>query len=200
VSILTKNKLEILYLDKKLSSNEIANELNISERRINYWIKKYNIPKRSISEAIYLKYNPNGDPFEFNKPKNLNDAFLFGLGVGLYWGEGTKSNKHSVRLGNTDPDLIKKFIEFMEKIYNADRKKFQFGLQVFSDMNPQSALNFWAKELNVNHKKFYKVIVTPARSLGTYKNKTKHGVLTINFNNKKLRDAICKDVEKLRRM
>ena len=121
---------------------------------------------------------------------------LFGLGVGLYWGEGTKSNKHCVRLGNTDPRLIKAFIRFLIRIGGIKKDKLRFGLQVFSDMSPKQALEFWQREIDMPRGQFFpKVVVTPARSLGTYRNKTKHGVLTIYYGNKKLRDILCQMIE-----
>jgi len=33
--------------------------------------------------------------------------------------------------------------------------------------------------------------------MGTYKRKIKHGVLTIYYNNKKLRDILCKEIKNL---
>lgn len=122
---------------------------------------------------------------------------MFGLGIGLYWGEGNKSNKLSVRIGNTDPRLIKAFIRFLEQICGIHPHKLKFGLQIFSDMAPDAALQFWQKELNVLPTQFQKVVVTPARGIGTYRNKTKHGVLTVYYNNRKLRDIICNMVENI---
>ena len=192
---MNKERLVNLYIERKLSSQQIADIYNCSPNKINYWINKYNIPKRKISDAVYNRHNPKGNPFTFNSPKNLQSMFLYGLGIGLYWGEGTKSNKSSVRLGNTDPRLIKKFIEFLTEIYRIDTGKLHFGLQIFSDMSPRTALNFWQRHLKARPDQFQKIIVTKARSIGTYRQKTKHGVLTIYFNNKKLRDIICKEVE-----
>jgi len=101
-----KNILEKLYSDQKMSAAEIATHFNCSQSKINYWLCKYNLPKRSISEALYLRHNPNGDPFTVRKISCHEDAFIFGLGLGLYWGEGNKKNGHSIRLGNTDVHLI----------------------------------------------------------------------------------------------
>lgn len=195
--MIKKEVLEKLYKEKNKSCAEIGKILGYSEKKVDYWIKKHRIPKRSISDAVYARCNPDGDPFSVNKVKNTENAFLFGLGLGLYWGEGTKSNKHTVRLGNTDPRLVKKFIEFLEQIYCIDRKKLKFGLQIFSDMSPQKAKKFWKEELGVQSNQFQKVIVTPERGVGNYRYKTKHGVLTVHFNNKKLRDVICGAIEKL---
>ena len=192
-----KKLLEKEYLKNKRSVAEIAVILGCSERKVNYWINKHKIPKRSLSDAMYIKLNPNGDPFSVERINTHGKSFLYGLGLGLYWGEGTKSNKHCVRLGNTDPRLVKKFLEFLEVCFAIDQNKLKFGLQIFSDMDPVKAKGFWVKSLEVKDSQFQKVVVTPARSLGTYRNKTEHGVLTVHFNNKKLRDIIVREIENM---
>lgn len=192
MSMLSKEILDELYINKKLSSSMIASRLKCSENKVNYWLEKYAIPKRSISDAMYIKYNPKGDPFVIKEPKTIDEAILYGLGIGLYWGEGNKKNKNSIRLGNTDPQLVKKFIEFLEKSFNVKRSKLKFWIQIFSDISPKKSLKFWQKELNVLPSQFGKVTVTQSRGVGTYKNKMKYGVLTVYFNNTKLRDIMCK--------
>lgn len=195
-----KKKLEQLYVQEKKSSQEISRLLSCSPNKVDYWLNKHNIPKRSISDAVYQKQNPHGDPFQFKKPHTDETWFLFGLGVGLYWGEGNKKNTHAVRLGNTDPALIKKFLEFLKGIYGVEDRKIKFGLQIFSDMDPDDAMQFWCDYLNVRKNKFMKTIITPVRGIGSYREKTKHGVLTIYVSNKKLRDLLNTEIESLREM
>ncbi len=193
---LSRTTLERLYREEKKSVSVIARLFGCSEHKINYWIRRFGIPKRSISESVYLYYNPHGDPFRFYEPKTLDEAFLFGMGLGLYWGEGTRKNKNQVRLGNTDPNLIKAFMKFLERTYGVPKEKLKFGLQIFSDMIPEEAQTFWEQELGVSSDRFYKLVITPARSLGTYREKTRHGVLTVHFNNTKLRNILvnhCQD-------
>lgn len=195
----SKEALGRLYLREKKSVSTIAKKLECSEHKVNYWLRKFAIPKRSISESVYLYHNPLGDPFVIHQPQTLEDAVLFGLGVGLYWGEGTKSNKLCVRLGNTDPALIKRFIEFLTKICGIKKGKLRFGLQVFSDMSPEQALAFWQRELDMPEEQFFpSVVITPARSLGTYRNKTQYGVLTVYYGNRKLRDILCQMIENMK--
>lgn len=135
----SQNYLKEQYINKKLSAKQISKLLHCSENKVHYWLKKYKIEKRSIKDAMYLKLNPLGDPFNFKKPATDQEWFLYGLGIGLYWGEGNKANKHAVRLGNTDPYLIKLFLQFLTEIYCIDNKRLRFGLQIFSDTNPESA-------------------------------------------------------------
>jgi hypothetical protein len=198
-TIPTKKKLVDLYEHKGLSAAEIGHLYGCSVSKINYWLHKYHIPKRTISEAVYQRSNPSGDPFLFTPPKQLTDMYLYGLGIGLFWGEGNKRNPTSVRLGNSDPHLITLFITFLRTIYNIDEKRLRFGLQIFSDMNADEALTFWMRHLHVDKSCFQKVVVTPTRGRGSYKNKSRHGVLTVYFNNKKLRDMLCSAVADLQR-
>ncbi len=192
-----KSELTDLYLNHKKSVHEIACIYACSASKVDYWLSKFKIPKRSISEAIYIKRNPQGDPFLFKPPQTKDEMFLFGLGVGLYWGEGNKKNKNTIRLGNTDPRLVKKFVDFMIHFYAISEKKFRFGLQIFSDMDPEKALRFWVAALGVSRTQFGKVVVTPARGVGTYREKTKYGVLTVYVSNKKLKDLLFSELEKL---
>ena len=190
---ITRKQLEDLYVKRRLSSPEISHKLKCSGHKINYWLSKYKIPKRSIGDAIYIKNNPDGDPFKIKTIKTLEDARLWGLGVGLYWGEGNKKSKDSIRLGNTDPALIRQFLEFLIKILGVNKNKIRFGLQIFSDMHSEKVQQFWLKALkpfNVRREQFYKVTVTPARSIGTYREKSKFGVLSVYFANVKLKKII----------
>ena len=122
------------------------------------------------------------------------------MSVGLYWGEGTKSNKVSVRLSNSDPRLIKKFITFLTRMYHIDTSRLHFGLQIFGDMDKGKVLRFWMRTLNVSRKQFYKIIITPHRGVGNYRKKTQHGVLTVYFNNRKLRDILCGAIDEIAEM
>jgi hypothetical protein len=188
--MIKKEKLESLYLSEGMSMKEISERLHCSLNKVCYWLQKHGIQRRSISEAVYLKNNPDGDPFRFQDPRTIKGAILFGMGIGLYWGEGTKANKSSVRLGNTDPDLVEVFIRFLEETFTVKRSDLHFSLQIFSDMSEEEELEFWTNRLKVEKLQFYKTTITPYRSIGTYRKKTKHGVIIVYYHNRKLRDYL----------
>lgn len=195
--MIKKDILNELYVENGLSMQQVASQLGCSVNKVVYWMDTYDMKRRSVSDAIYQMNNPTGDPFAIKKISTLEDAYLFGLGIGIYWGEGNKRNKHSVRLGNTDPGLVTAFIRFLIDICGIRPEKLRFGLQIFSDMDPEEAIAFWTEHTGYSREQFHKTtIVTPARSIGTYREKTKHGVLTVHFHNYKLRDIIvslCRD-------
>ncbi len=188
--MIAKEKLETLYVKQGKSMKCIADILGCSLHRVNYWMQKYSIEIRSISDAIYLKNNPDGDPFIFHEPVTIKEWELYGFGLGLYWGEGTKADRGSVRLGNSDPGIIAKFMEFLIVIFKVKRKDFKFGLQLFTDVNKKEAMDFWTKCLRINERQFYKITVSPSVSQGTYRKKAKYGVLTVYYHNKKLRNLL----------
>lgn len=179
-----------------MSYKQIAESLGCTTYKVEYWMKKYNIPVRNRGEAMYVRYNPNGDPFRLSSINSIEKARLLGMGIGLYWGEGNKLNKCSVKLGNTDPEIIKLFIRFLVEIFEINIDKLKYSLQIFSDVDVNEASNFWSKELNIEKKQLGKITITPARSIGNYRNKNKYGVLIVYFHNRKLRDIIvsmCRD-------
>ena len=191
---MNKNTLENLYLKEKLSCAEIARKFACSESTINYWLSFYKIKKRTISEAIYQKKNPKGDPFVFSHPKTLHKMFLFGLGLGLFWGEGSKRNMHAVRLGNSDPALVKKFIDFLVDIYNIDKTRLKFQLLIYDDLDIDKLITFWTRYLLVKNTQFFKTTILKRRGSGTYLKKMQYGVIMVHFGNMKLRNLIISQI------
>ncbi len=188
--MIQQSLLEDLYTLQSLSMKEIATRLDCSVNKVVYWMDRYAIKRRSIAEAIYIRHNPNGDPFSVKEIISSEDALLMGLGLGLYWGEGTKSNKNSVRLGNTDPDLILCFIKFLVELCGVKKADLRFGLQIFTDISEEEALLFWLEKLGVNRTQLYKVTQTISGSIGTYRQKSLYGVVTVYYNNTKLRNKL----------
>jgi hypothetical protein len=182
--------LKKLYLKNGLSMADIAALSDCSINKVHYWMNVHKIQRRSRSEATYIKRNPNGDPFKVQPVETIKDAWLQGLGIGLYWCEGNWANKWSVKLGNTDASLLTYFIIFMIKNFNIKKEDLSFNLQIFTDINPDEALEYWTQKLDVPLSQFYRPTVTISGSIGTYRKKSQYGVVTVMYHNIKLRDAL----------
>lgn len=185
-----------LYL-QGCSSTEISKELGCSVHKVMYWLEKAGVARRTPSEALYAKYNPQGDPFTIKSPKTHEDIFLYGLGLGLYWGEGNKACPSSVRLSNTDPDIILSFLRFLECLCGVKPEKIKYNIVCFNDSNPIQVGEYWAKILNVPIKKFGKIVQIPPQGKGTYKRKSQFGVCTICVYNTKFKQWMLKELRKL---
>lgn len=192
-----KDLLQRLYKSGK-SMAEIAKDCGCSVHKVSYWMNKFGILKRSRSEANYLKYNPNGDPFDIKTDLSPKEEFLRGLGLGIYWGEGSKTSDHSLRVANTDVGIIKTFREFLLKICRLNERKITYSLICFNNANPKVAAKYWSKELGILPDKFGKITIIPKQGKGTYKHKSLYGVCTIQASNIKLRNWLINELEILK--
>lgn len=190
----TRENLLLLYSTGS-SMNKIAAQLNCSVHKVVYWMNKYSIPRRTMSEAIYLFSNPDGDPFNIKRDLNSEEIKLYGIGLGIYWGEGEKNSIHHVRVANTDPFLLRTFISFLINVCRVKVEKIRYSIVCFNDTKPEEAKIFWAKELNISHESFGKIVQIPPQGKGTYRKKSLHGVCTVNVSNTKLKKWIRDELE-----
>ena len=172
------------------SAKEIADAMGFKEKKVFYWLKKLGTKIRSNSEATYLKWNPDGDPFQVvEQIQNPKDLMLFFVAIGLYLGEGAKKGKHQVALGNTDPLILKTFLRFLRDTCNVREEKIYAELNIFDDVSTKDAIKYWTQNVGIREKQLKYVFLRKSKG-GTYKNKSKYGTLTIKVNNFKLKKII----------
>ncbi|MFC1710354.1 hypothetical protein ACFL0F_01675 [Patescibacteria group bacterium] len=160
-------------------------------------MKKYNIKRRSRSDAAYLQHNPNGDPFEIKTRLSPNEKLLYGLGLGIYWGEGNKTTPHTVAVANSDPKIIKVFITFLINICGLDTDKIRYSIVCFNNSNEKSVRKYWSNHLKILPSKFGKIVQIPPQGRGSYKRKKNHGVCTIWVGNIKLKKWIMGSIDNI---
>lgn len=127
-------------LRKNSASNTLRIETWVKNNRTRWeaWREKYKI--EATREYTLLKNNP-----------------LFAAGLMLYWGEGDNSLKRpNSRLTNTDPEMIKVFLRFAEKICKVKREDVRIGLILYSDLSETANKIFWSKYLNIPLNQFHK--------------------------------------------
>lgn len=193
---LNKSILEISYKSGK-SMQDISRQLNCSVHKVVYWIDKYDLKRRTRSEATYVKANPGGDPFKIKIKLSPEEKILFGLGLGIYWGEGNKVTPHAVSVGNTDSGIIKVFIRFLKTVCNVKENKIKYSLVCFNNSDPQQVSNYWSRQLNIKPYQFGKIVQIPPQGKGTYRKKSKYGVCAVRVNNIKLKAWIMSEIDKL---
>ncbi len=175
---------------------EISKILNCSPSKVIYWMNRYRIKRRSWSEATYVKQNPGGDPFKIRKNLSSEEKLLYGLGIGIYWGEGNKAARHTLAVANTDAGILKVFIRFLLDICQLKIDKIRYSIVCFNDTNPEKAKMYWANILKISPEKFGKIVQIPPQGKGTYKRKSKFGVCTVSATNIKLKKWIMKEIQK----
>ena len=64
---------------------DVAKVFAVTPATVIYWMKKYNLGRRSSSESAYVKQNPDGDPFKIKDKLTDKDRELLLSGLMLYW-------------------------------------------------------------------------------------------------------------------
>jgi hypothetical protein len=198
-SAILKSELESLYLSGN-SMSEIALSLKCSIHKVVYWMNKYGIKKRNRSEALYIKLNPNGDPFKIKTVISPAEKLLFGLGLGIYWGEGERVSKGKVRVANTDSNLIKVFRRFLIEICQVEISRIHYYLICYKDSDLNKVKLYWSKTLEISDKKFGKIVQITPRGKGSYRTKSQNGVCIIEISNIKLKNWLMQQLVKLKNM
>ncbi|TSC56915.1 MAG: Resolvase helix-turn-helix protein [Parcubacteria group bacterium Greene0714_21] len=98
--------------------------------------------------------------------KKLSQRELLLIGTALYWGEGYKKpiikngkerTYHKISLSNTDPILVKVFLEFLKNILKIPESRVRAGVRIFKHTNEQTALKYWQEITGLPKNQFEKV-------------------------------------------
>jgi len=88
----------------------------------------------------------------------LKNNPLFIAGVAIYWGEGDSKSKHNTRMANTDPAMIKIFIDFLTKMCKIKKEKIKAWILVYPDLDQNKCLEYWKKHTGLKLDNFNKTI------------------------------------------
>ncbi len=81
----------------------------------------------------------------------------------LYWAEGSKKD---FGLSNTDPELIKIFINGLRQIFGLTDDQLRISLRLYEDLDREKCLNFWAEVVNIPKEKFIGVSILQGKKKG----------------------------------
>lgn len=183
------NLVKKLYYDEKLSTIDIAKQLKVTPWVVLKFMRRTGLPRRSLKETNIIVFNRK--PISFSLKKNLSkeEEKLKIAGIMLYWAEGGKSNPKlrvwTVDFANSNPLMVKLFINFLRQICGVDEKRLRVLLYCYADQNIEDLKNFWYKITGINRKQFIKPYVR--KDFLTEKSgKMKYGLVHIRYSDKKL--------------
>ena len=139
---------------------EIAGEVKTTHATVLYWLKKYEIPRRSWSQSAYVKQNRNGDPFTIPIALTTAQRELLAAALLLYWAEGDKTNKSGTKIGNLDGRMLQVFIKFLREVCSADERRLSVYVRVHKRFSLSKARRYWSRllELPPHRVKLYRHI------------------------------------------
>lgn len=195
----TKEKLEAIRLrEKGYSLNEILQNVGVAKSSISMWVRNVSLTadarKRLLTKiklgqlisaerkhAKTLASIQNHFDEASSQISNINlDRFLKRLICSLlYWCEGTKNQYTGVAFVNSDPKLIKTFIELFRDGFDVDEKKFRACIHLHEYHNSQKQHEFWAKVADIPLNQFRHPYLKP--NTGKRVRKNYQGCISIRY-------------------
>ena len=187
-----------LYIGQKLSMKKVSDKLGISIDAVLHCMRKNNISRRSFTEANAIVFQNKKLSFKEKVKLSEKEKKLKIAGLMLYWGEGYKSLlSHGVDFANSDPVMIKVFINFLRTVYGVDEKRFRILLYCYSNQNVPELINFWSKLTLIPKKQFSKPYIrTDFKENGR---KMKYGMIHLRYADKKLLFSIMDAIDILKK-
>ncbi|MGB3922199.1 MAG: hypothetical protein WBL19_02920 [Minisyncoccia bacterium] len=92
------------------------------------------------------------------------------VGITIWWTEGTKAYKDNrwetlvcpVDVTNTDPRVIKSFLEFLRKDIGINESRLKLQLQIHHGDNQEQIEKYWSAVTKIPLERFTKTIIRPA--------------------------------------
>ncbi len=126
------------------------------------FLKEWSVKRGGSRKRKLLKENQ-----AFDEAKNLvgklseKDKLLF-LSA-LYWGEGSKKD---FGLSNTDPRLIKFFVNGLRQVFGIDDHRLRISLRLYEDLDKEKCLNFWSEVVNIPRENFVSINILNGKKRG----------------------------------
>ena len=201
-----KEKIKAQKLRKQGQSiKEIAKKLSIAKSTVSIWCRDIKLTKKQIArlDARQIKGGYKGrlkgariqrERYlkKVEKLKNqglkqvgkLSKRDLLITGIGLYWGEGSKTGC-AVRFHNSDPDIIRFMMRWFKEILQIPKE--QFAMYIVINEIHKDRLNkvkkYWSEITDVPLKQFRKPVLARAKNKKVYANFHEHfGTLSIRIN------------------
>ena len=113
---------------------------------------------------------------------------LFLAAIMLYWAEGdSKIENCSVRLTNTDPQMIRIFTHFLRKICGVPNERMRVYIILYPDLNEKTCRNYWSKVSGISYNQFIKTQFIK----GSHPTKRlSHGICMIHTGSRQLKEKI----------
>ena len=200
-----------------LSYSQIKSEMGLNKSTLSGWLRKYPLSDEQIKKLRDL--NPQRIErcrnTKANKVKNrlenvyskvsadisvFSNRDLFIAGLFLYWGEGSKSERSTTALSNTDPAMLRFFLKWL-RLFNINDDKLHITLQLYSDMDINKEIKFWAEQLKLPKNLFKKPYIKTSTLSGlTYKRGFGHGTCNIRIFNRDLAEYVHMGMKKISTM
>lgn len=142
------------------SYSAIKRELGISKSTASNWLNKYPLSHEQL-DKLQFHNEHRIESFRATMARKKQDLFdtairnqqniigdltekeLYLCGLALYWGEGGKTQYSSLTFANTDPRMIRFFLEWLRRAICYPDNRIKIKLHLYKDMNIDQEINYW---------------------------------------------------------
>ncbi len=173
-----QDKQKAISLRKKGKSyNEINRILGVPKSTLSLWLKDVRMSPE-IEKKFWSKTRKRWSKSitDFNKKRSkiakdktekrqqtamkdigsLSERELLLVGSALYWAEGAKKDRWALQFTNSDPNMIKIMMKFLEVICGVSRLKVKATVQIHPNVTSAKAINYWSKTAGIPKDNFCK--------------------------------------------
>ena len=216
----TLEKARARALRKKgYSINQIVKEEGFTKSSVSLWVRDIVLTKaqkKKLSERgrstegierrrLKRLFNEQARrQIIFDKAKEDYDSIsqreLKLIGIILYLGEGGKTERGSVRVANSDPQVIKIMMRFFREICKVQEDRFRGHIHTFSHVDIKKTEKYWSSVTKIPQKQFYKTYTKPSASSLQKRNKLPFGTFDIYINDTNLFLTITGWIERIKEL
>ncbi len=152
---------------------EIKLLLNVAKGTLCTWLQAYPLSNEQIDRVKKERYKriEKYRQTMLNKRKARMDVIyeaerkdigllspreFYILGLGLFWGEGSKTKSGSLEITNTDPVMLRFFKKWCEMGMNVLPSALRVSLHLYSDMCVEEESKYWSRELGIPLSQFHR--------------------------------------------
>ena len=211
-----KDKEKATFLRKSGKSyQEIETEMGVPKSTLSDWFRGQNWSKElSIKLCKMAKLAHTVRIKELNRIRgnNLKKLYqqaeneaaeefdllkyhpLFIAGLMIYWGEGNKVSKSRCWIANTEPLMIKLFLQFLKNICGFKQSRIKAWILIYPDLDERLCRSFWSRKTGLSSDNFHKSALVK----GTHKSKRiSFGVCSVGVSSAYLKCKILKWIQLL---
>ncbi len=197
---------------KGMSYSQIKEKLNVSKSTLSSWL--YNMPLsakriRELQADSPIRIEKYRNTMRAKREKKFAEAYqemsqkikklssreLFLAGLFLYWAEGSKTTNGAVGLTNTNPNMLKFYIRWLE-LFGVTRNQLRVHLHLYSDMDIKKGEKYWSKELSIPLSQFRKSYIKDSKfSSITYHNGFGRGTCSVIVGSARLSEKVLMGIK-----
>lgn len=194
-----KEKLRAISLrEKGYSLNEIVNKLDVAKSSVSLWVRNVALTNKARNRLLtkirlgqlVAAENARRKTQEVLKEhfsealRNLSSLRINRISAKtfcslLYCCEGAKSLYSGVQFTNSDPQLVKTFLNLLRQSFDINEEKFRVCVHLHDYHNKYKQIKFWSEITGIDHNQFIKPFYK--KNVGKRIRKDYNGCVSIRY-------------------